>query len=93
MTSKARTTKSQTQPQVQATTNVLAKYLRSKRIEAGFDVANLAEYSGVSAEAVLLLESNPERASLQDLYAVANEMNLDPGVVLELLHSMTPGRK
>lgn len=68
--------------------NPLASFFKDHRRRAGYSAAELAEHSDVSIESVMLLETHPERAALQDIYAVANVLNLDPGVVLELLHAL-----
>ena len=41
----------------------------------------------VSEATVRLLETAPQKVPLHDLYAVSNVLNLDPGIVLGLLHS------
>lgn len=69
--------------------NALAKLFKEKRVEAGYDIQSLATHALVSSKVVTHLESEPQRVPLQDLYAVANVLNLDPGVVLELLHTAT----
>lgn len=61
---------------------------RSARIEAGFDLETLAANSMVSVSSIRKLETTPQDVKLEDLYAVANALNVDPGVVLDLLHSV-----
>lgn len=67
--------------------NSLGRLFREARVDAGYDVANLATHALVDTDVVLKLETSPQHVPLQDLYAVANVLNLDPGVVLELLHT------
>lgn len=69
--------------------NALAKLFKDKRVEAGYDIQSLATHALISSKVVVQLETAPEKVPLHDLYAVANVLNLDPGVVLELLHSVT----
>ena len=66
----------------------LARLFRQTRVELGFDLATLAAEAEVSVESVAKLETRPEMVPLSELYAVANVLNLDPGVVLECLHSI-----
>ncbi len=67
----------------------LADFFRNARIEAGFDILTLATEATVATEVIVALETKPHKVALQDVYAVANVLNLDPGVVLEFLHSAT----
>lgn len=67
----------------------LADFLRNARIEAGFDILTLATEASVATEVIVMLETKPHKVPLQELYAVANVLNLDPGVVLDFLHSAT----
>ena len=67
----------------------LSEFFRRSRVEAGFEISELASDAGVSIETVQALEHTPHKVPLQDLYAVANVLNLDPGVVLDFLHSAT----
>ncbi len=83
---KVRPRKSESVPIV-AELGGLAVTFRQTRINLGFDMATVAQEASVSLETVHRLESEPELVPLQDLYAVSNVLNLDPGVVLSLLHS------
>lgn len=65
----------------------LAGLFRDRRIELGFDLASIAQDASVPLRNVRQLETEPQLVPLQDLYAVANVLNLEPGEVLELLHS------
>jgi transcriptional regulator with XRE-family HTH domain len=65
----------------------LARLFRDKRAELGLDLGSIAIDAAVSIATVRRLEKEPQRVPLQDLYAVANVLNLEPGDVLELLHS------
>ncbi len=49
-------------------------------------IDDVAQATGVEYATVLKIETEPHSVSLNDLYAVANFLNLDPGLVLELLH-------
>ena len=67
----------------------LSEFFRRSRLDAGFDISALANDAGVSVETIHALEIVPHKVPLQDLFAVANVLNLDPGVVLDFLHSAT----
>lgn len=60
---------------------------RVSRVDAGLDIETLATNAHVPAATVVLLETVPHKVRLEDLYAVANALNLDPGIVLDRLHS------
>ncbi|CAN5509872.1 hypothetical protein BH10BDE1_BH10BDE1_13480 [soil metagenome] len=74
-------------PRTMTPQNALGRLFREMRIERGLDLASLASNSLVTVDNVRRLEVEPQLVPLQDLYAVANVLNLDPGDVLELLHS------
>ncbi len=62
---------------------------QTSRLEAGLDIETLAANALVSTSTIMQLESAPEKVRLEDLYAVANALNLDPGDVIDRLHSAT----
>lgn len=74
-------------PRTMSAQKALGRMFREMRIERGLDLASVASNSLVTVDNVRRLEVEPQLVPLQDLYAVANVLNLDPGDVLELLHS------
>jgi hypothetical protein len=66
----------------------LRSLFQKARLEAGLDVEALAINSLVPVASILQLEVAPQKVRLEHVYAVANALNLDPGVVLDLLHSV-----
>ncbi len=60
---------------------------QSSRLEAGLDIEMLAANALVSISTIMQLESAPENVRLEDIFAVANALNIDPGDVLDRLHS------
>ena len=73
----------------EAALEALRGLFRDSRIHAGLDLATLASNSLVSVDTIVLLETSPLSVRLEDLYAVANALNLDPGVVLDRMHAAT----
>lgn len=65
----------------------LVDLFRSARVDAARSIDNVADDAGVTAATVRMLETAPQKVPLHDVYAVANALNLDPGLVLGLLHS------
>jgi hypothetical protein len=57
------------------------------RIQLAFSTEEVARAAEVDHETVLKIELMPQLVSLNELYAVANCLNLDPGCVLEFLHA------
>ena len=60
---------------------------RVRRLQLALTTEDVAKAAEVEHGTILKLESSPHLVSLSELYAVANCMNLDPGLVLEFLHS------
>ena len=60
---------------------------QASRLEAGLDIETLAANAQVSVSTIMQLESTPEKVHLEDVYAVANALNIDPGDVIDRLHS------
>lgn len=60
---------------------------RVTRLQLALSTEEVAKAAEVDLGTVLKLESAPQLVSLSELYAVANCLNLDPGCVLEFLHS------
>lgn len=60
---------------------------RVTRIQLAISTEEVAKAAEVEHGTVLKLESAPHLVSLSELYAVANCLNLDPGLVLEFLHA------
>lgn len=59
---------------------------RVTRLQLALSTEDVAKAAEVEHGTVLKLESAPHLVSLSELYAVANCLNLDPGLVLEFLH-------
>lgn len=60
---------------------------RMTRVQLALSTEELARVAEIDHETVLKIESAPQLVSVNELYAVANCLNLDPGHVLEFLHS------
>ncbi len=60
---------------------------RITRLQLALSTEDVARVAEVDHETVLKIEFAPRLVSLNELYAVANCLNLDPGYVLEFLHS------
>lgn len=70
-----------------ASPNLLADLFRQHRVNAAKSISEVADDAGVSEATIRLLETAPQKVPLHDVYAVSNVLNLDPGLVLELLHA------
>ncbi len=65
----------------------LRALFQASRVEAGLDIEALAANALVSVSTIMQLELAPEKVRLEDVYAVANALNIDPGDVIDRLHS------
>lgn len=61
---------------------------KATRIQFELSTEELSRMAEIDHATLLKIESNPQLVSLHDLYSVANCLNLDPGYVLEFLHSL-----
>ena len=71
----------------QVTDRVSENLFQRTRIQLALSTEEVARVAEVDQETVLKIEFTPQLVSLNELYAVANCLNLDPGCVLEFLHT------
>ena len=62
--------------------NALGEYLKSKRMQAGISLSELARRLGMPPSTILRIESDGAKPSTARLEAIARELNLDPTEVM-----------
>jgi hypothetical protein len=84
---KARHSNTESQLFTESANQQLTSLIRAEKQRHAISIEELGRLAGLSFEETYEAVSEPLNAPLANLYAVANALNLDPEVVLELLNS------